>query len=149
MGRELQRDVGSERGPADHRRLQPEVVEQGLDLAREQRHQVEPQVLGAVGEAVAEQVDRDHQVALGGERRPEAVEQCRWAQAVDQHQCPLPGPVLVVGDPVPLVSELAHEPMQSSQARLGTETSPRVRSQGREARSAPSTARVAGARLSA
>ena len=60
-----------------------------------------------------------------------------------------PVAVLVVADPVALVSELAHGPMQSSQARLGSEGSTRVRSQGRDARSGPSTARVAGARLSA
>ena len=70
VGRELQRDVGAQRGPADHRRLQPEVVEQRLDLAREQRHRVEPQVLGAVGAAVAEQVDRDHPVALAASAGP-------------------------------------------------------------------------------
>ena len=73
VDRQLQGDVGAERGAADHRRVEPEVVEQGDDLAGEQRHRVEAQVLGPVGAAVAEQVDADRAVAALGQRRPQPL----------------------------------------------------------------------------
>ena len=57
VGGELEADVGAERGAADDGGVELEVVEQGGDLAGEERHRVEPQVLGPVGAAVAEQVD--------------------------------------------------------------------------------------------
>ena len=83
--RQLERDVGAERGAADDRPLQAEVVEQREDLLGEQRHRVEPQVVGLVGAAVAEQVDADHPVAALGKRRAEPVEHVPvHQQAVDE-----------------------------------------------------------------
>ena len=73
VGGELEGDVGAERGAADDGGVELEVVEQGGDLAGEQRHRVEAQVLGAVGAAVAEQVDADHPVAALGQRRGQPV----------------------------------------------------------------------------
>ena len=88
-------------------------------LAGEERHRVEPQVLGPVGAPVAEQVDADHPVAALGQLRPQPLEHAPvHQQPVDQHQHPLALPVGVVLDPVALVAELAH-------ARICSECMPR------------------------
>jgi hypothetical protein len=111
-GRQLQGDVRPQRGPADDRRRLLEVVEQRRHLAREQRHRVEPQVLGAVGAAVPEHVDADHRVAARRQLRPEAVEHAPvHKQPVDEDQDPLALAVGVVLEPVPLVVEFAHRPL--------------------------------------
>ena len=126
---QLERDVGAERGAADNRPLQPEVVEQRKNLLGEQRHRVEAQVVGLVGAAVAEQVDADHPVAALGQRRPELLEHVPvHQQAVGEDDRPLALAVLVEADPVFLIGQRSH---------------------GLLVFSAPSTARVAGARLSA
>ena len=108
-GRQLERDVGAERGPADDRRLETEVVDQFRDLTGEERHRVEPQVLGAIGAPVAEQVDADHPVAALGQRRPQAREHLAvHQQAVGEDDDAVTLPVGVVPDPVAVVAELGH-----------------------------------------
>ena len=88
--------------PPTTARRQLEVVEQRRHLAGEQRHRVEPQVLGPVGAPVAEQVDADHPVAARGQRRPQPLEHAPvHQQPVDEHEQPLALPVGVVLDPVP------------------------------------------------
>jgi hypothetical protein len=107
--RQLQRDVRPQRGAADDRRRLLEVVEQGRQLAREQRHRVEPQVLRPVRAPVAEHVDADHPVAAIGQLRPQPLEHAPvHQQPVDEHEQPLPLAVGVVLDPVPFVAERAH-----------------------------------------
>ena len=85
------------------------MVEQRHQLAGEERHRVEPQVLGPVGAAVAEQVDADHPVAALGQRRRQTLEHAAvHQQAVDEDQHPVALSVGVVLDPVALVEEVAH-----------------------------------------
>ena len=54
---ELERRVGAERGAADHRPVELEVVDQGGELVAEGGHVVGAHVGRLVGGAVAEQVD--------------------------------------------------------------------------------------------
>ena len=70
LGRErghLERDVGAQRGAADHRLLELEVVEQRHGLPGELGHRVAPHLPRAVRVAVAERVERDHPVAAPGQ----------------------------------------------------------------------------------
>jgi hypothetical protein len=107
--RELERDVGAQRGAAHDGGGQLEVLDQRRHLTGEERHRVEAQVLGAVGAPVAEQVDADHPVPAPRHRRPQPLEHAAvHQQAVDEDQHALAVPVGVVLDPVTLVAELAH-----------------------------------------
>ena len=109
VDRQLEGYVRPQRGAADHRALLFQVVEQRHHLPREQRHRVEPQVLGPVRAPVAEHVDRHHPVPPLRQLRRQAVEHVAiHQQPVRQHDQPLPLAVDVVGDPMPLVAELAH-----------------------------------------
>ena len=64
----LERRVRAQRGAADDRLVDLEVVEQRHDLLAEDGHRVAPHVARAVRVAVAEQVERDHAVAALGQR---------------------------------------------------------------------------------
>ena len=59
----LERDVGPQRGAADDRLLELEVVEQRHRLPGERGHRVAPHLPRPIGGAVAERVERDHPVA--------------------------------------------------------------------------------------
>ncbi len=73
--------LAPERGPADHGRGLLQVVQQRRHLAGEQRHRVEPQVLGPIRAPVAEQVDADHPVAPPGQRTAPAARTCAGSSA--------------------------------------------------------------------
>ena len=64
---QLERDVGSERGAAHHRLVEPEMVEQCQRLAGELGHRVARHLAGPVGGPVAEEVERDDPVPVRGE----------------------------------------------------------------------------------
>ena len=64
---QLERDVRSERGAADDRLVELEVVEQRQRLPGELGDRVAPHLPGSVGGPVAEGVERDHAVAVRGE----------------------------------------------------------------------------------
>ena len=84
---ELERSVGSERGPHHRRFVDLQVVQQRDQLLREDAHRVAPHVAWALGLAVAEQVDGDHPVAARRElfgQRP--VHLLAQQQPVDEDQ---------------------------------------------------------------
>ena len=146
-GGELERDVGAERGAADHGLVDAEVVEQRRDLVGERAHRV---IAGArCGPPDCPWPSRLTQMtrlpALG-ELRAEALEhRAVHQQAVDQDDDPVALAVLVVDDRVALEAELAHR-RESIWPRASAP--PAARSQGFDAVSAPRIARVAGALLS-
>jgi hypothetical protein len=106
--RGLERHVRPERGSADDRLVDVEVVEQGDGLLAERRHRIAPHVARTIGVAVAEQVETDHPVSARGEglghgclhppRQQEAVKQDHDARALA---------VLVVDEPVAIVVQLS------------------------------------------
>src|SRR5207302_6410123 len=106
LGGDLEGDLGAERGAPDHGALDAEVVEQRHRLAGEERHRVARPVLGAVGEAVAEQVEGDHPGASLGERGGEGeVHPLREEQPVHEQAGALPVAVDGVREAVPAVGE--------------------------------------------
>ena len=118
-------------------------------LLGEGEHVVEPRVGGAPRAAVAEEVDRDNAVAARGKLRAEPLVHAPvHQQAVREHDHAVALAVDVVGD---LVSRVAKRALLGSHARQVYEEAwaASTRSQGREARSALSTARTPAARLSA
>ncbi len=64
---DLERDVGSQRGAADDRPLELQVIEQGHGLAGEGGHRVVPHLHGPVRGPVAERIERDDAVAPPGQ----------------------------------------------------------------------------------
>ena len=111
LGREdsnLERHVGPERRAAHHGLVGTEVVEQADDLLAERGHRVEQRVVGPVGAAVPEKVDRDH-VRTGGRElaRQRLVHPARHQLAVHQDDPPLTRAVLGVLDAVTVVEVLA------------------------------------------
>ena len=106
LGGDLEGDVGAERGAPDHGALDAEVVEQRHRLAGEERHRVARHVLGAVGEAVPEQVEGDHPGASLGERGGEGeVHPLGEEQPVHEQAGALPVAVDGVREAVPAVGE--------------------------------------------
>ena len=112
--RQLERDVGAERGTADDRPLQSQVIEQREHLLGEERHRVEAQVVRLVGAPMAEQVEADHPVAALRQRRPQSLEHAAiHQQAMDEDDRAIAIAVFVEADPVSLVAQLAHRRHQS------------------------------------
>jgi hypothetical protein len=103
---ELERHVCSERGSAQHRLFEVEVLEERRDLVRERGHRVRPHVYGPVGASVAEQVHRDHAIAAPCHlRRQPVVHAPVHEQAVHEDEGALAVAVLVVRDPVAVIAE--------------------------------------------
>ena len=108
--RGLERDVRAERGAADDRLVELEVVEQRDHLLAEVRHRVAPHVARAVRRAVAEQVERDDAVAAVGERLRQRLVHARpEQQPVQQDHRSRTAPVRPVREALSLVPEARHE----------------------------------------
>ena len=98
-----------------------------------------------------EEVEADDAVAARGHLGAEALHAPVHQQPVDQHQHAVALAVHLVGEVVPVVvAERGHDPERLFGAQEGATAagSDGARSHGREARSAPRIARVAGALLS-
>jgi hypothetical protein len=107
--RHLERGVRAQRGSADHRLVDLEVVHQGDDLLREQAHRVAPHVARAVGTAVAEEVEQDDAVPAGGEVLGQRLVHARRQQepGEEDHDA-RPVAVRAVGEALALVAEARH-----------------------------------------
>jgi hypothetical protein len=107
-GGDLEGDVGSQRGPAYDRLVEPEVVEKGDHLCAEDRHRVAPHVARLVGIAVPEVVQHVDVIAarsqLLGQR---AVHQAGQKQPRKEHDRARAGAVFVIDEAEPLVGEAA------------------------------------------
>jgi hypothetical protein len=72
---------------ADDRVVELEVIEQGHDLAREDRHRIAPHVAGPVGASMPQQIEGDDPVALVGEvAGKRLVHPARQEQARQEHE---------------------------------------------------------------
>ncbi len=108
--RDLERDVGAQRGAADDRLLGTEVVEQGDHLLAEGGHRVGQRVRRTVGAAVPEQVEGHHVQTLGRQgARERLVHPARHQLAVQEHHPRVARAVLGVLEPVPSPGVLEEE----------------------------------------
>ena len=73
---DLERRVGAQRGAADHRLIELEVVHERQHLLAERAHRVAPHVARAVRAPVAEQVEQDDAVAAVGQRLGQRARAC-------------------------------------------------------------------------
>ena len=103
----LERHVGAQRGPADHRLLHLGVVKQRDRLTAEGQHAVVPHLGRAIGFAVAEQVEAQHPEAAVRKRfRQWRVHLAREQKARQQHHDAVAVPVLVVHEAMALELEI-------------------------------------------
>jgi len=107
--RGLEARVGAQRGPAEHRLVELEVVEQRDHLLSEEGHRVAGHVLRAVRAPVTEQVQGHHPVAARGQGAGQrTVHLLREQQPVDQHERARTVSVDRVGQPAAFVAEEGH-----------------------------------------
>ena len=147
-GRHLERDVRPQRGAADDRPVELEVVDQRRDLVGERAHAVGAHVGGLVRGAVAEQVDGDHpQPPRRHLGRQVVVHVPVHQQPVDEHEHPLALAPVGVGDPATVVAKrpLDRRHRGESNRRPGA-LSRRGRAPAGRARRAPMAARPAAPR---
>ena len=96
-----QAHVGAERDAAEHRLVDPELVQQAQHLLRVEIHAVGAGVARLVAVAVTQQVEQHDAIAPGGQPLGQAsAEASVEQQAVQPYDHPVAGPVDLVGQPV-------------------------------------------------